>query len=69
MTSRAFVCDTCKRLVTWPQDRMEKRLEFRRVTDQGRYKTRVIAHVCRQCVDIEMARPDVQLDGQESLLP
>jgi len=62
----AFVCVTCREPVTIPSDRMEKRIEYRRVSDQGRYKVRIIATMCRACVDAEADQdggPTVETKG------
>lgn len=50
-----FVCARCKEVIRNLYDRFEERTEYRRVSDQGRYAVLLKRHLCRTCVDAEIA--------------
>lgn len=61
----SFICEgegCTDRLVTDPAKRYEQRIEFRKVTDQSRYKVILVAHLCKDCVDrlVAVQRPTAQ---------
>jgi len=43
------------RLVPHPSDRIELRLEARRVSDQGRERVKILEHICKTCMGIVFA--------------
>lgn len=51
----AFVCASCKEVIRNLYDRFEERIEYRRVSDQGRHAVLLKRHLCRTCVDAEIA--------------
>lgn len=55
----AFVCAACKTVVRDLYDRFEERIEYRRVSDQGRHAVLLKRHLCRTCVqaELDLARP------------
>lgn len=67
MAAGTWICASCQEPIRNPYDRLEKRLEYRMVKTQGRYRTRVIAHMCKACVDAERPVETVDVD-QGSLL-
>ena len=54
-----FVCAACKTVVRNLYDRFEERIEYRRVSDQGRHAVLLKRHLCRDCVsaEVDAARP------------
>jgi hypothetical protein len=52
--TRSFICSGCQEPVM--AGGVERRLEFRRLNDQGRYATRNLGRVCEGCADQELAR-------------
>lgn len=50
----AFVCEVCREVIRNPWDRLEKRIEFRRISDQGRYRTNIIGRYCITCAEDEL---------------
>lgn len=50
-----FICAACKTVVRNPYDRMEERVEYRRVHDHGRHAVILKRHLCRECADAEVA--------------
>ncbi len=67
MTGGAWICATCQQPIRNPYDLLEKRLEYRTVKTQSRYRTRVIAHMCRACVDAERPVANVDVDQGQLL--
>lgn len=49
--SKPFICENCLDPVREPGHRIEERLEYRRVSDQARYKVILKRHLCKACVD------------------
>jgi len=43
------------RLIPYRFDAFERRIEFRRTTDQGRERVILDRHVCRACLEAEVA--------------
>lgn len=51
-----FVCERCGKRVDDPFKRYERRVEFRSVRTQARYKVLLDIHICKSCVDEEVAK-------------
>lgn len=58
MTARPWYCESelheGPRLITSVYDRVERRIEYRKVIDQSRLRTVIEAHVCKACVEREL---------------
>jgi len=58
MTAKPWYCESelheGPRLITSIYDRVERRIEYRKVIDQSRMRTVVEAHVCTGCVEREL---------------
>lgn len=50
-----FICGRCEKRVDDPYKRFERRVEFRSTRTQARYKVLLDAHLCKGCVDAEVA--------------
>ena len=42
------------------RDLLERRIEWRRLTDQGREHVRIVRRECRVCMNLELASPSQQ---------
>lgn len=54
-----FVCAVCRQRIDDPWDQLEARMEYRRMTNQGRYRVVKVKNICVPCADaeVEAARP------------
>lgn len=64
-----FVCHKCRQIVPSIYDQFERRIEFRRLSDQGRHRVLLTGRLCRDCVDAEVDghRPPPDFE-QQSLI-
>ena len=60
----AWVCASCGQHA-YLADRLEERLEFRRLSDQGRERVIKLRDICKACLRIE--RP-THIEGQGEML-
>lgn len=49
-----FVCHACEEIIRSPYDQFERRIEFRALRNQARYRVLLTGRLCRQCVDTEV---------------
>ena len=53
--SGPFVCSVCGNSTVYVTERLEKRIEYRRLSDQGRQFVRKVAEICTPCARAELA--------------
>lgn len=54
------VCHICGGLITDPFHAYEKRIEYRGIRKQNRFRTRKIGDICRACVLFELGEGEEQ---------
>jgi hypothetical protein len=55
--ARNFICSKCGVRISESKNQMEKRIEYRRLSDMGRYRVVKVADLCKTCTDAELTSP------------
>lgn len=68
--SESYICTVCKKLITDGWAQCERRIEYRRKSNDGRVKTVHLARICESCAtaeaeDIRAGRTDVVLEKKD----
>lgn len=62
-----FICSVCHEPIRQAHDRLERRVQFRRLRDRSSYAVVKTADVCKACADkeIEQLRPAAVPSGEQ----
>lgn len=63
----AFACVMCRQHIQNRYDRLEARLELRRVSDLGRHRVVKVADLCKACAHLLLGRVESGEVGVEDL--
>lgn len=66
----AWVCSVCGEVIRQAWDRLERRVEYRRIRDRSSYRIVKTGDICQACADkeVEELRPTSPSPGEQGAL-